>query len=208
MKLPTRQVSQSATSSHSSSSSSAHWSRSNEFSSSLPKSAWIGSSVLLSCARRFRAFCSWLPNRACRGFRCTFAAGSVAIFQQLHRQFLHLLQATELATDYHPGPKETRASVLALRELQDGMGQLLERCETHVRSNDFDFRANIAYPLSSVLRKRSTQNVQRSSSIRSTAARLRRSSNVLLTQSIRCVFCPPLSCLINQSSFVFPKINT
>ena len=36
----------------------------------FPKSAWIGSSVLLSCARRFRAF--WLPNRAFRGFRCTF----------------------------------------------------------------------------------------------------------------------------------------
>ena len=78
---------------------------------------------------------------------------TLAIFQQLHRQFLHLLQATELATDYHPGPKETRSSILALRELQDGMGQLLERCETHVRSNDFDFRANIAYPLSCVLRK-------------------------------------------------------
>ena len=71
---------------------------------------------------------------------------------KLHAQFLHLLRATELATDYHPGPKETRSSILALRELQDGMGQLLERCEAHVRSNDFDFRSNIAYHVSSVLR--------------------------------------------------------
>ena len=39
--------------------------------------------------------------------------------------------------------------------LQDGVGQLLERCETstHVRSNDSEFRSNIAYHLSSVLRK-------------------------------------------------------
>ena len=44
------------------------------------------------------------------------------------------------------------------------------------------------------------QNVQRSFSIRSTADRLRRSSNVLLTQSIRCVFGPPLSCPISQWS--------
>ena len=78
---------------------------------------------------------------------------TLAIFQQLHSQFLHLLRATEIATDYHPGPKETRSSILALKELQDGMGQLLGRCETHVRSNDFDFRSNIAYPLSSALRK-------------------------------------------------------
>ena len=78
---------------------------------------------------------------------------TLVLFQQLHAQFLHLLRATELATDYHPGPKETRSSILALRELQDGMGQLLERCETHVRSNDFDFRSNITYHLSSVLRK-------------------------------------------------------
>ena len=48
------------------------------------------------------------------------------------------------------------------------------------------------------VRRISTQNVRRSFSIRSTADRLRRSSNVLLTQSIRCVFCPPLSCLINH----------
>ena len=40
-------------------------------------------------------------------------------------------------------------------QLQDGVGQLLERCEmsTHVRSNDSEFRSNIAYHLSSVLRK-------------------------------------------------------
>ena len=74
-------------------------------------------------------------------------------FQQLHAEFLHLLRATELATDYHPEPKETRSSILALRELQNGMDQLLKRCETHVRSNDFDFRSNIAYHLSTVSRK-------------------------------------------------------
>ena len=77
---------------------------------------------------------------------------TLAIFQQLHNQFLHLLRATEIATDYHRGPKETRSSILALRELQNGMGQLLERCETHVRSNDADFRANLASHMSSVLR--------------------------------------------------------
>ena len=77
---------------------------------------------------------------------------TLAIFQQLHDQFLHLLRVTEIATDYHPGPKETRSSILALTELRDGMGQLLERCEAHVRSNDFDFRANLAYHVNSVLR--------------------------------------------------------
>ena len=77
---------------------------------------------------------------------------TLAIFQHLHNQFLRLLRATEIATDYHPGPKVTRLSMLALRELQDGMGQLLARCETHVRSHDADFRANLAYHMSSVLR--------------------------------------------------------
>ena len=50
------------------------------------------------------------------------------------------------------GPKEARSSMLALRELQDGMGQLLAHCETHVRSNDADLRANLASHMSSVLR--------------------------------------------------------
>jgi len=44
------------------------------------------------------------------------------------------------------------------------------------------------------------RNVQRSFSIRCTADRLRRSSSVLSGQSIRCVFCPPLSCLISKIS--------
>ena len=42
--------------------------------------------------------------------------------------------------------------MLALRELQDGMGQLLAHCETHVRSNGADFRANLASHTGSVLR--------------------------------------------------------
>ena len=69
-------------------------------------------------------------------------------------QYVSLLRATEIATDYHPGPKATRSSMVALRELQelDGMGQLLAQCEVRVRSDRLDFRKALIVPFHTAVR--------------------------------------------------------
>ena len=91
---------------------------------------------------------------------------TLQLFSQVHSQYLALLRAIELATDYHPGPKETRSSIKALKELQDGMGELLVRCETHVRYSDLEFRIAISGPLHTALKSLNVCNSRRVESIR------------------------------------------